>query len=238
MKLNPSNISGDWLFVMRKSIQHPNRSGQRHTRPMRIFAFTLIELLVIAAVMAILLASAIPTMNKAKAKAKRITCVSHLKCVGLAYRIFSTDHGDQFPWQTNFPGSQLQPDEFLRYIVPLSNEFSTPLILPCPADTRKPARDWAHFSRENVSYFIGINAEETYPQSLLAGDRNLTTNGVRLGPGRVILDRKVNAIWDRTQHDSQGNAAMGDGSVQQLSSARMRVQLRNTGQTNTVLLFP
>lgn len=204
----------------------------------RQHAFTILELIVIVGVIFLLILLVTPAMNRARAKAKIITCNGHLKCVGLAYRIFATDNGDQYPWQTNFPGSQLYTDEFLKYIVPLSNEFSTPLILPCPADTRKPAKDWAHFSRENVSYFLGINAEETYPQSFLAGDRNLTTNGVRLGPGRVILDPNVVPTWDRTQHDSQGNAAMGDGSVQQLSSARMRDQLRNTGQTNTVLLFP
>jgi prepilin-type processing-associated H-X9-DG protein len=120
----------------------------------------------------------------------------------------------------------------------LSNEFSTPKLLICPADKeREEATNFATLRRQNVSYFLAPNAREVFPQSFLAGDRNLTTNGVRIGPGRVELKDPAQTGWDETIHKSQGNVAMGDGSVQQLSIARLRDQLKYA-ETNTVLLVP
>jgi prepilin-type processing-associated H-X9-DG protein len=74
----------------------------------------------------------------------------------------------------------------------------------------------------------------------MAGDRNLTTNGVRLGPGRVKITRGSVLSWDiNTQHKSQGNVCMGDGSVQQATNARLNEQWSNMGITNEpTLLFP
>ena len=123
-----------------------------------------------------------------------------------------------------------------KHFLTLSNELSIPIILACPADTREPAPNWKTFSRNNVSYFIGVDSDETYPQSIVAGDRNLTTNDVRLAPGLVRIEPKSRLGWDNTQHRRQGNVTMGDGSVQQLSLARLREQGAVT--TNITLVVP
>src|SRR5213592_2206687 len=98
-------------------------------RKTRMTAFTLIELLVVIAIIAILAGLLLPALAKAKARAQRINCVSNLKQIGLAYRMFSGDHTEKFPWSiptadggTVIAGSSLGiPYDHFRAI---SNELS------------------------------------------------------------------------------------------------------------------
>lgn len=56
--------------------------------------FTLIELLVVIAIIAILAAILFPVFAQAREKARSISCVSNLKQLGLAYRMYMEDYDE------------------------------------------------------------------------------------------------------------------------------------------------
>jgi prepilin-type N-terminal cleavage/methylation domain-containing protein/prepilin-type processing-associated H-X9-DG protein len=74
------------------------RQGFITMKTARTSAFTLIELLVVIAIIAILAGLLLPTLARAKQKAKATACRSQLRQAGLAMQMYLSDYGDRLFW--------------------------------------------------------------------------------------------------------------------------------------------
>jgi type II secretory pathway pseudopilin PulG len=200
-----------------KAIQH--RQG----------GLSILEVLVVLACLVVLVILILPGFARPKDRNyTRIKCANSLKQMGISYRIWANDHEDKFSFVSTNADSSLawvnSPEVFRHYQV-MSNELVTPKVLICGADKeRKMATDFVQFSNANLSYFVGLDAREDTPNSILSGDRNIT--GGTLSNGFLRVLRPGTAVeWTKEIHQNTGNIGLGDGSVQQVTTVRLRQQI-------------
>jgi hypothetical protein len=147
--------------------------------------------------------------------------------------MWSDDGGDKFPtaYSTNRGGTleYIATGDMFRHFQRLSNEVATTKILVCPADTRQPAQSFTSLNNSNISYFVGVDAEETMPQMILTGDRNIATNSVPVMAGLVLIKSNGIVSWTTEMHVGCGNLGIADGSVQQETSLGFQRLIGGTG---------
>jgi prepilin-type N-terminal cleavage/methylation domain-containing protein len=282
IKARSSSGDGGAARGTTKELEEPERPMKTSHIEQR--AFTLIELLVVIAIIAILAALLLPALAKAKEKAHRIHCTSNLKQIGLGMKTWAMDFNDRYPMQVP-AGEGGPPNQSAFAVAPygatytyqifgaLSNELSTPKILVCPSDDRTAHTNFntlpgnsaagVWLANANISFFVGKDAQDSNPQMLLVGDRNVVgkaPGGTLPNPipgggygnvGALALGTNFNAgaqtpAWTDKVHRGNGNVLLSDGSAQQVSSSRLRDLLRSTGDTSgapsspgpNTILFP
>ena len=230
----------------------------KRIRVLRRNGLTLVEVVVLLAIVSILTGLLIPAFTRPRTNSNRVACVNNLKNVGLAMRIFSSEHEGQLPM--SLPASRGGTRELTQDVnriweqfLVFTNAWASPRFLWCPKDVQRkaattfvpgplPGRGVTFSGNQNLSYFLSLNVSDELPESILSGDRNLTNEFGGLSPGRHILEDGVKLGFDGEIHIGAGNILLGDGSVQQLSSSRLREQfhaaLTNAGLTTNVWLVP
>ena len=188
-------------------------------------AMTLTEVVVIIAVLAVLAVLFLPVLAISKHKRNRIGCVSNLRQIGIAYKVWADDNGGKYPMQisvTNGGAMELvATGNVVATFQIMSNVLSDPVLLSCPEDGGYFATTnfSADFTARNISYFVGLDAMDTQPQTLLSGDDNLVVNGTKARSGILNLHTNDSLAWTGERHGGEGNIGLADGSVQELNSA-------------------
>jgi len=184
-----------------------------------------------------------PARDQAQRKSRAIDCVINLKQIGLATRVWGGDHNDKYPTQVSVTnGGAMEAisagNVWINFLA-MSNEIGSTKVLVCPQDAKHqpPATNFSEIAG-HISYFVGLDATEANPQSILSGDDNFETP--TLLATSHLLELASNALvgWASDRHGLGGNLLFSDGHVESVVNLDLVKQFRQTGLATNRLAIP
>ncbi len=138
--------------------------------------FTLIELLVVIAIIAILAAILFPVFARARENARRTSCLSNMKQIGLGLEQYKQDYDGVFPFSRSSAG-----DWYTGYMHPY---IKSTQVIVCPSAPEKWPMHYAY------NYYFGYTPGDQFSPSRMG--TTIDCNGVGQRAYDGLRDSAVN----------------------------------------------
>jgi len=193
-------------------------SKERHSK-----GFTLVELLVVIAIISILASILFPVFARARENARRASCMSNLKQIGLAVMQYTQDFDEHLPTKFNYypttgvyklPNGQPSPSMAILWYMEIYPYIKNYQVYNCPSDSLQTYKgdygSWFSYAVNDRKPLVCTSncGVDMFPGNSLGGNASTSLSAIDDVSGTIMItDAKYYTVYfDHALTESQATA--------------------------------